>query len=72
MSEEKSSVAAEAENRYYGQKLKEPSTQALENPEKFWAEVAENIVWFKRWDKILEWKPLFSIPQDEIRRIKDL
>jgi len=25
--------------------------------EKFWAKAAENIDWFKKWDKVLEWDP---------------
>jgi len=27
----------------------------LENPEKFWEEVAEQLFWYKKWDKVLEW-----------------
>lgn len=29
--------------------------QAAEDPEAFWASVAENLHWFKKWDKVLEW-----------------
>ncbi|MDQ3800864.1 MAG: acetate--CoA ligase [Acidobacteriota bacterium] len=29
--------------------------QAAADPEAFWASVAENLHWFKKWDKILEW-----------------
>ena len=30
--------------------------ESIENPEKFWAKQAEdNIVWFKKWDKVLEY-----------------
>jgi len=29
--------------------------RAAENPEKFWAEIAEQLHWFKKWDKVLEW-----------------
>ena len=61
MSEGKSSTAeAEAENRYYGQKLRELSERALASPEEFWSEVAGNLAWFKRWDKVLEWDPPFA------------
>ena len=60
MSEESSVAATEAENRYYGQKLRELSERALANPEEFWAEVADNLVWFKRWEKVLEWDPPFA------------
>ncbi len=28
---------------------------SVENPEKFWAEQAENITWSKKWEKVLEW-----------------
>lgn len=29
--------------------------QSIENPEAFWAEVAEDFTWRKKWDKVLEW-----------------
>ena len=29
--------------------------RASENPEVFWGEVADELYWFKRWDKVLEW-----------------
>jgi len=29
--------------------------QSIENPEKFWAEAAGELHWFKPWDKVLEW-----------------
>ncbi|MCO5287105.1 MAG: acetate--CoA ligase [Chitinophagaceae bacterium] len=29
--------------------------KSVENPEEFWAGVAENFVWRKKWDKVLEW-----------------
>ncbi|MEO8146085.1 MAG: acetate--CoA ligase [Bacteroidia bacterium] len=29
--------------------------QCVTEPEKFWAEVAENFYWQKKWDKVLEW-----------------
>jgi acetyl-CoA synthetase len=28
---------------------------SIENPEAFWAELAEDFVWRKKWDKVLEW-----------------
>lgn len=28
---------------------------SIEQPEKFWAEVAEDFVWKKKWDSVLEW-----------------
>lgn len=33
---------------------------AAENPEEFWASVAENLHWFKKWDTILEWNEPFA------------
>lgn len=30
--------------------------RALNDTESFWGEVAENLHWFKRWDKVLDWK----------------
>ncbi|RYZ94646.1 MAG: acetyl-coenzyme A synthetase, partial [Sphingobacteriaceae bacterium] len=29
--------------------------KSVEQPEQFWADVAENFVWKKKWDKVLEW-----------------
>jgi acetyl-CoA synthetase len=29
--------------------------EAAANPEEFWASVAENLHWFKKWDTVLEW-----------------
>ncbi|WP_425392837.1 acetate--CoA ligase [Ekhidna sp.] len=29
--------------------------QSIENPEGFWAEIADSFVWKKKWDKTLEW-----------------
>ena len=37
--------------------------QSVENPEKFWADVAENFLWRKKWDKVLEWN--FTEPKIE-------
>jgi len=53
-------AAAEAGKRYYGHKLKEVLARSLENPEAFWSELAENITWFKKWDKVFEWDPPFG------------
>jgi acetyl-CoA synthetase len=30
--------------------------KANDDPEGFWAEQAESLTWFKKWDKVLEWK----------------
>ena len=29
--------------------------RALEDPEGFWGEIAKELYWFKRWDKVFEW-----------------
>ncbi len=43
----------------YQQKYKE----SVEAPEKFWADIAENFLWRKKWDKVLEWN--FAEPKVE-------
>jgi acetyl-CoA synthetase len=30
--------------------------EAEENPEKFWGEIAGELHWFRKWDKVLEWQ----------------
>ncbi|NAL78033.1 acetate--CoA ligase [Nitrososphaera sp. AFS] len=42
-----------------GKKLEKVKNQASENSEQFWSEQAENILWFKKWDKILDSNPPF-------------
>src|SRR5579871_6418757 len=34
---------------------KEAYKKSIENPEAFWSNVAENFLWRKKWDKVLEW-----------------
>jgi acetyl-CoA synthetase len=34
--------------------------QSIQDPERFWAEEARKLDWFKTWDKVLEWKPPFA------------
>ncbi|HMT28280.1 MAG TPA: acetyl-coenzyme A synthetase N-terminal domain-containing protein, partial [Bacteroidia bacterium] len=34
---------------------KQAYTAAENNPESFWADVASNFVWRKKWEKVLEW-----------------
>jgi acetyl-CoA synthetase len=29
--------------------------ESIENPEAFWASIAENFTWYKKWDKVLNW-----------------
>ncbi|HET6268144.1 MAG TPA: AMP-binding protein, partial [Acidobacteriota bacterium] len=33
---------------------------SVRNPEKFWAEAAGELVWFKKWRKVLQWKLPFA------------
>ncbi len=33
---------------------KEIHKKSIENPESFWAEVAEELVWYKKWERVLE------------------
>ncbi|MBI3013380.1 MAG: AMP-binding protein, partial [Elusimicrobia bacterium] len=35
-------------------------SRARKNLEKFWAEQAKSLVWFKPWKKVLEWKPPYA------------
>lgn len=35
--------------------------ESIQNPEKFWADVAQDFVWRKKWDQVLEWD--FHKPQ---------
>lgn len=37
--------------------------ESVDNPEAFWASVAENFVWKKKWDKVLDWN--FTEPKNE-------
>jgi acetyl-CoA synthetase len=30
-------------------------TRAIENPEEFWSEIASELVWQKKWDRVLDW-----------------
>jgi acetyl-CoA synthetase len=34
--------------------------KAEDDPEGFWAEMAQELDWFKPWDKVLEWNPPFA------------
>ncbi len=34
--------------------------ESIKHPEKFWAREASELVWNKRWRKVLEWKPPFA------------
>jgi len=43
-----------------GKILHETRKKALENIEEFWAKQADNLIWSKKWDKILDWHPPFA------------
>ena len=43
-----------------GKTLQETRYNALENIEEFWAQQANNLIWNKKWDKILDWNPPFA------------
>ena len=45
------------------EQYKEQYQKSIENPESFWAEVAQNFYWRKKWDKVLEWN--FKEPKIE-------
>jgi acetyl-CoA synthetase len=34
--------------------------RSVSEPEKFWAEMAEELHWFRKWDKVLSWDPPFA------------
>jgi acetyl-CoA synthetase len=53
--------ATKPSNIEYPPHLKWMLKRALDDPETFWGEVAEELYWFKRWDKVFEWTyPNFS------------
>ena len=41
----------------YPPKLQLMLKRALDDPEEFWGEIAGELHWFKKWDKVLEWNP---------------
>ncbi len=43
-----------------GKKIEKIKHYASNNPEQFWSECATNLVWFKQWDKVLEWNHPFA------------
>ena len=45
------------------EQYKEQYEKSVANPESFWADVAENFYWRKKWDKVLEWN--FKEPKIE-------
>ncbi|HEY5390846.1 MAG TPA: acetyl-coenzyme A synthetase N-terminal domain-containing protein, partial [Hanamia sp.] len=45
------------------EEYQEAYKKSVENPDEFWADVAENFLWKKKWDKVLEWN--FTEPKIE-------
>ncbi|MGC2431903.1 MAG: acetate--CoA ligase [Nitrososphaeraceae archaeon] len=43
-----------------GMKLQKVRKDSIENLEQFWSNEANNLLWFKKWDKILDWNPPFA------------
>ena len=43
-----------------GKQIEKISKEALADPEKFWAEQAKSLLWFKEWDSVLDWNPPFA------------
>src|SRR5436309_13155640 len=43
-----------------GKTLQEVRSKSLQNIEEFWAQEADNLIWSKKWDKILDWNPPFA------------
>lgn len=43
-----------------GMKLQKVRKDSIENLEQFWSNQADNLLWFKKWDKILDWNPPFA------------
>src|SRR4026208_65577 len=50
----------ELEINLQGKALREMRVNALENIEEFWAQQANNLIWNRKWDKILDWNPPFA------------
>ena len=34
--------------------------ESIDNPDKFWGDAANQLHWFKKWDKVLEWKTPYA------------
>ena len=39
---------------YYSEKYSRELDRSLTSPEEYWAEISENTVWTKKWDKVLD------------------
>jgi acetyl-CoA synthetase len=55
------STTTSAKRVEYPEPVKVALKRALDDPERFWGEIANELFWFKRWDKVFEWSyPNFS------------
>jgi len=43
-----------------GKEIEEIKNYALNTPEQFWSDCAKKLIWFKQWDKVLDWNPPFA------------
>src|SRR5690349_8860477 len=34
--------------------------ESIDRPDEFWGRMAEQLHWFKKWDRVLEWKPPYA------------
>ncbi len=56
-----SQISLPFEMRYWPlSKYSDIYERSIREPEKFWAEQAQQLDWFRTWDKVLEWKPPFA------------
>jgi len=46
--------------RHANVRVREALEEKAKNLPAFWAEIAEELSWFKKWDKVLEWNPPFA------------
>ncbi len=58
--EESAKLKIVSKNVGDGRKLQAFRSKALGDPEKFWGKQAESLLWFKKWDKVLDWNPPFA------------
>ena len=49
-----------AETYWPFKKYMDMYNRSIQDPERFWAEEARKLDWFKTWDKVLDWKPPFA------------
>ena len=46
------SSSTSSSSSYQSLKYNEELRRSLENPEEYWAEIASNTIWTKKWDKV--------------------